>query len=512
MRWIRNGFGRLVCCFAACAGGMRAGHPAFGGLDAETQAVLGIFEEISRVPRCSGHEAAIGGWLTEWGKAHGFRVDGDRGGNVFIRVPATPGREAAPGIILQAHMDMVCQKDPASPHDFSKDPITLLRDGDWLKADRTTLGADDGIGMAVALSIALDPGIAHPPLELMFTTGEETTGLGVDSLERANIDGKVLINLDSEEEGMLIIGDASSTRSTITALLESEALPPGLQVFTLRVDGLRGGHSGLDILKPRANAIKVAARALDALQKAAGARLVAIQGGTARNAIPRTAEARIALAPGAGDKALGILRDLEVAVRKECGSEDPDLRLSLVPDGGARPGTAFRGDETARLAALLLALPNGAAGMDARFPGIPETSNSLGIIESDSTGVVVQSMQRGSVASRLDELGRKIAAAAASAGASANTSAARSPWLTAPDADVVRRCTAAYARVFGHAPAVSVIHGGLECAGISRKGGGLDTVSIGPTLQNPHSPAERVFIPSVKKVRDLLVAVLEDYR
>ena len=512
MRWNLTCLGRLACCLAVCAGVLRAERPNFGDLDAETRKVLDLFEEISQVPRCSDSEGAISAWLVAWGKAHGFQVGTDLGDNVFIRVPASRGYETAPGIILQTHMDMVCQKNAASAHDFSRDPITLVRDGDWLKADGTTLGADDGIGMAVALSIAMDRGLPHPPLELMFTTGEETTGRGVENLERENIDGKVLINLDSEQEGMLIIGDASSGRSTITTLLKTGALAPELSIRTLRVDGLQGGHSGVDILKPRANAIKVLARALEGLQKVTDTRLVAVKGGTARNAIPRSAEAQVALASGAQDQALKILQDLEAAVRKECGSEEPGLRITLRPAEGPRPQAAFRTDETARLVSLLKALPNGAAGMDPRFPGVPETSNSLGIIESTSTGVSIQSMQRGSVLPRLVALNQKIADAAAAAGASVNTSTPRAPWLTNPDADVVRRCTAAYTRVFGQAPAVSVVHGGLECASISRKGGGLDTVSLGPTIENPHSPAERVFIPSLKRLRSLLAAVLEDYR
>lgn len=512
MRRSRSCFGRWICGLALCAGGLQAQHPAFAGLDAETTKVLNLFEEIARVPRCSGQEAAIGSWLKAWGLANGLKVEAGRGGNVFIRVPASTGYEAAPGIILQTHMDMVCQKDAASPHDFSKDPITLVRDGDWLRADRTTLGADDGIGMALALSLAQDRGLPHPPLQLIFTAGEETTGEGVDALERKNIDGKVLINLDSEQEGMLVIGDASATGSAITLFLKSEPLSAEAGVYTLRVQGLRGGHSGVDILKRRANAIKVMARTLDGLQKAGDLRLITVKGGTARNAIPRMVEAQVTLRAESLEQAQKVVQGVQEAVLGECGSEDPGLRIVLQPSGDPRPQSAFTKDETARVVSLLLALPNGAAAMDERFPGVPESSNSLGIIESTSASVTVQSMQRGSVLPKLLALNQKIADAAAGAKATVRSGSPGAPWLTSPDADVVRRCKAAYTRVFGQAPIVSIVHGGLECGDISRKGGGLDTVSIGPTIENPHSPGERVSIPSIKRVRDLLVAVLADYR
>ena len=494
-------------------GGLLAFFPvqAQAGLDGPTQKVVDLFQEIARIPRCSGHEGGIGKWLQAWGVAHGFRTDSDGGGNVFIRVPATPGYESAPGLVLQTHMDMVCEKVEGSAHDFTRDAITIVRDGEWLKAQGTTLGADDGIGMALALSIAEDKTLAHPRLELVFTTGEETTGDGVEALSREGIDGKVLLNLDSEQEGMLVIGDASATFSSIMVLLQSEALPEGSALFSVAVGELRGGHSGVDILKRRANAIKVMARALEALRKLTDLRLVSVKGGTARNAIPRSVQARVAFLPAAREQAAQALQELQEAIRKECGGEDPDLRITLASAEGPTTRTAFRTDETARLISLLLALPNGVAAMDARFPWVPATSNSLGIIESHEGGVVIQSMQRGSDVDGLNGLTRKLAEVAAASGATARGGNAGSPWLTSPDSDVVKRCQGAYARLFGKPPIVSVVHGGLECGDISRKCPGLDILSLGPTLENAHSPTERVNLPSIKKLRDLLVAVLAEY-
>ena len=510
MRMNRSILGGLVGCAAlllACAG-----QPLFTDLDEGTRKVLENFQEIAKVPRCSGNQAAIGKWLMDWGKGKGFKSESDRAGNVLMRVPATAGYENAPVIMLQSHMDMVGEKTPSSKHDFAKDPIVLIRDGEWLKADQTSLGADDGIGMALALSIAQDPQIPHPPLELIFTKDEETTGAGANNLAKTNLDGKVLINLDSEQEGLLVIGDASIAVGSLSLPLKSETLPGDFKVYTLRVAGLKGGHSGADITKPRGNALKVMARALETVQKRTDTRLISLNAGKTINAIPREAEAQLAFGGNSIDHILKDLQELQVSVQKEYTDESPGIEIQLKPADSARPKNAFQSDETTHLVTLLLVLPNGVATMDPRFPGVPETSNCLARARVSEFEVLLDSMQRGSNILKLKELNQRIGSIAIAAGASFSLDSGDAPWQADPNSGLLKRSQAAYARVFGTEPQVGAVHGGLECGVIARRGEGLDVISIGPTVLSPHSPEERVLLPSVKKVRDLLIAVLREYR
>lgn len=473
-----------------------------------TQKVLNLFEQLSAIPRGTGREAELRGWLCAWAERHQLTWSVDQAGNLVIRVPATPGFENAPVIVLQGHMDMVCEKTPDSPHDFTRDPIRCIVEGEWLRADRTTLGADNGIAIALAMALVEEESVGHPPLELLFTVEEEVGIGGANKLQPGFIAGKVLLNLDSEEEGTFIVGCAGGQTTRIVLPLTFETLA-SKQAFRLEVSGLLGGHSGVDIHKHRASANQLLGRALAHLQKITPLRLVSMKGGTAHNAIARGAEAVIAFDPEQRERVEQGLQNFQAVLQSEYAASDPDITLTLSPVSAEQAASPA---DSARAIQLLIALPHGVTQLSASVPGFVETSNNLATVEIAESALRVVSSQRSTVMSRLAELTERIRAIGSLAGAGVTSSEAYSGWQPNRDSQLVRRSVEIYTQTFGATPKVEMIHAGLECGVIGGIFGGMDMISLGATIQNPHSPSERLHIPSVGRVWQYLTAFMESYR
>lgn len=473
-----------------------------------TQNVLTLFEQLSAIPRGTKREAELRGWLRAWADRRQLTWSVDEAGNLVIRVPATAGFENAPVIVLQGHMDMVCEKTPDSPHNFTRDPIRCIVEGEWLRADRTTLGADNGIAIALAIALVEDKSVGHPPLELLFTVEEEVGIGGANLLQPGFIAGKVLLNLDSEEEGTFIVGCAGGQGTRIDLPLEFEPYSYG-HACELVILGLQGGHSGVDIHKHRASANQLLGRALAQLQKIAPLRLVSMEGGTAHNAIAREARAVISFDLEYLKPIEDEIYRLEAILRDEYAASDPGVTLTLAP---ATAGQAATTADTARAIQLLTALPHGVAEMSASVPGFVETSNNLATVEISEGALKIVTSQRSTVMSRLAELTERISAIGALAGAEVTSGEAYSGWQPDRDSQLARRSVEIYTQTFGKAPKVEMIHAGLECGVIGGIFGGMDMISLGATIQNPHSPSERLHIPSVGRVWQYLVAFMESYR
>lgn len=468
--------------------------------------ILSRFEQVSSIPRGTKHEEKIRSWLIAWAEELGFRSSVDAVGNLIMYVPASSGMEKSPTLILQGHMDMVWQKTPDSTHDFLRDPIQLIRDGDWIKADRTTLGADNGIAIALIMALVEDKTVKHPPLELVLTVEEEFGIGGADYLEANLLTGKTLINLDSEEEGVFTVGCAGGGSVNMDFPVQLENISVEEKSFRLNLGGLLGGHSGEDIAKHRANASKLLVRALDELQKEIPIRLVSFTGGTARNAIPRDAEAVLVCSGGQVDLVREKVLAFESVLRAEFAQTESGLTLALT-EAEAQQG-AMSIMDSRRFIKFLISLPNGVSEFSAEVEGFVETSSNIGIIEMTETGIRVVSNHRSSVLSRMEEITRRVEAIAELADVKHERTKMFPPWQANVDSMLLKKCEKVYEQCFGGKPIVELSHGGLECGIISDRCGGLDTISLGPTIENPHSPDERLYVPSLQKTWEFLVTLL----
>ena len=467
--------------------------------------ILHWFEELSKVPRASKNEAKIRSWLEDWAKKNSFESKTDKAGNLVIRVPATKGYEGSTGIVLQGHLDMVCEKTPDSNHDFSKDPIKFVYEGEWLHADKTTLGADNGIAIAMAMVVATDKEIAHPPLELLFTVDEETGLTGANSLEGGFIKGKILLNLDSEDEGVFTVGCAGGLNTISTFPLEFENFPSGYKCVKINAGGMKGGHSGVDIHRWRANAIVVLGRALAHLMRGTDLRIADITGGSAHNAIPRDATAVIAVKDH--DKATKLLSEFEKTVKREFKNTDPELALTIKPETNT-PQKVLTSSATTKTIDVALAIPHGVAAMSTDIETLVETSNNFANISIENQKLKILTSQRSSLPSRLGCITEKIRAFAKVAGGDSVDEGGYPPWPVNMNSPLLAKCTNLYEKKFGKKPTVEAIHAGLECGIIGDKYEGMDMISFGPTMKNVHSPDEKLHVPSIGKVWDFTVELL----
>lgn len=482
---------------------MKSEHP-------KTKEVLTWFEKVSQIPRCSKNEEKIGLWLQAWAKEHGFGSRMDMVKNIVIDVPASAGYEKAPGAVIQGHLDMVCEKAKGSPHDFTKDPIRFVYDGDWLRADGTTLGADNGIAIAMAMAMALDAKSPHPALELLFTVDEETGLTGASSLEPGFLRGKFLLNVDSEDEGVFTVGCAGGKDTHASLALELASVPAGQEAFKLVAGGMTGGHSGVDIHLQRANAIQVLVRGLHVLFELGGVRLADISGGTAHNAIPRDAEALIVVDSGQGDAVRAAIGALEGHLRSEYATTDPKISVALEP--GARPGEALTVAATRKALDYLLAVPHGVADMSKDMPGLVETSDNLARVKLEKGHLTALTSQRSSNMQRLRLLTCRIEGIARLAGGEAQSGEGYPSWQPNMASPLLAKCIAVYKDLFNREPKVEAIHAGLECGIIGAKYEGMDMISFGPTIRSPHSPDERILVESIGQVYDFLTALLRSLR
>ena len=478
----------------------------------KTKQVLDLFEEISAIPRCSKHEEKVCAFLLDWAGKHGLEGKKDKVGNVLIKVPASPGYERSGAVVIQGHMDMVCEKTADSPHNFDKDPIRFVYEGDWLKADHTTLGADNGIALAMAMTMALDKTVVHPKLELLFTVDEETGLTGANHLQGDFIEGKILLNVDSEDEGVFTVGCAGGRDTRISLTLHYEDAPDGFIMARLKAGGMTGGHSGVNINEERANAIRVLVRTIMQIKKDFDVRLADISGGTAHNAIPRDAWADVFI-PRDSFKAIEkATADLEQVFKHEFKKTDPGLKVSveLQPETmGKRP---LNMADSGRICDLIIALPHGVAAMSTEMKGLVETSNNLASAKIASSKLEIVTSQRSSVMSRLHALTWRIEAIARIAGADAVSGNGYPSWQPNLQSPLLARCKDVYRKLFGKEPHVEAIHAGLECGIIGDKKEGMDMISFGPTLKNPHSPDEKIHVESIGKIWDFLVELLKSLK
>ena len=471
----------------------------------EPKTMWSYFLELSKIPRGSKNEAAAADWVADQARALGCDVERDAVGNVIIRKKATPGKEGRPTTCLQAHVDMVCEKNEGTEHDFLKDPIQLVRDGDLLRAKGTTLGADNGIGVAAALAVLASKDIAHGPIEALITIDEETGLTGANGLQPGRLKAKYLLNLDSEEEGFLTIGCAGGVDTIVSRKLTRTAAPAGSRAYRLKVFGLKGGHSGIDIHAGRGNAIRLLAQLLDAAN-GFGFALASIKGGNKRNAIPREASAMIFLDPAKEAAFKAALAEHEAHWRAALGAFDPGLHLALEAGEAAQ---AMSPADAHALIQLLLALPHGVEAMSPDIKGLVQTSTNLGVIDTRENDVEINLLTRSSIDASKVALTARIAAICALGGFESHTTGGYPGWKPEPKASLVQIVQDANQKVFSKSLEIMAIHAGLECGLIGEKYAGMEMVSFGPSMWDVHTPDEHVSVPSVGNFWKLLTSVLE---
>jgi dipeptidase D len=472
----------------------------------EPKSIWAYFLELSKIPRGSKNEAAAAAWVADQAKALGCEVERDEVGNVIIRKKATPGREGRPTVCLQAHVDMVCEKNEDTDHDFTRDPIHVWQDGDLLRAKGTTLGADNGIGVCAALAVLASRDIAHGPIEALITIDEETGLTGANGLQPGRLKAKFLLNLDSEEEGFLTIGCAGGVDTIATRKLTRMAAPAGSRAYRLKVFGLKGGHSGIDINAGRANALRLLAQVLCFLKPEYGLVLVSIKGGNKRNAIPREASATIFMDSARETAFRQALTAHEAHWRAALGAFDPGLHLALEAGEAAQPMTSIDADA---LILLLMALPHGVEAMSPDIKGLVQTSTNLGVIETREEAVEINLLTRSSIDASKAALTERIAATCDLAGFESYTTGGYPGWKPEPGASLVQIVNDVNQAVFGKPLEIVAIHAGLECGLIGEKYPDMEMVSFGPNMWDVHTPDEHVSVSSVANFWKLLVAVLQ---
>lgn len=479
-------------------------------INREPKNVWKYFEELSAIPRPSKHEEAAGDWVVKVAEEHELKYKRDEVGNVVISVPATKGHEKAPGTVLQGHLDMVCEKNSGTEHDFMKDPIKLVLKGDTLTADGTTLGADNGIGVAMGLALIDEKEAVHGPLELLFTIDEETGLNGANGLKPRFLKGTRLLNLDSEEEGEIYVGCAGGIDTTLTFQVDRGERTHGQDAYTLHIGGLRGGHSGCDIQEGRGNANRCLARCLQAFEDASlPYGLAEINGGSKRNAIPREASALLYLDGKSVDKAGEIAKKLQATLREELKRVDAEVTITLskASEAGLPP---LADGSRVRMVTFMMALPHGLISYSREIQGLVETSTNFATIETTKGTFIFGTSQRSSVESQLDWAAQWIGAIGRSAGAKVIQSDGYPGWEPNLDSKLLAATLKTYNRIFKKEPTPKAIHAGLECGIIGSKYPGMDMVSLGPDITNVHSPDEAVSISSVERTYDFLLALLKD--
>ena len=477
----------------------------------EPKNVWNNFYALTQIPRPSGHTQKVAKFLVQFGKDLGLESFQDECGNVIIRKPATPGMEDRKGIVLQAHMDMVPQKNNDKKHDFTKDPIETRivhqDDGDWVYACGTTLGADDGLGVAAAMSVLESKTLRHGPIEALFTVDEETRMVGAKALKPGILQGDILLNLDSETEGELYVGCAGGIDANISFKYKEEPMPKDFKACKIVVTGLRGGHSGMEINEGRGNANKVMARLLLPILRDNKGKLVSFNGGNMRNAIPREAEAVVAVPAAKVEAVKTLVGDIAATVKTELAPIDPGLAITIE---GARASKVIAGNTGLKLVKALYACPNAVDRMSLEVEGLVETSNNLAIVHTDKGVITVNTLLRGSSDTLKMDLAESVRAAFELAGAKVWFDGAYSGWSPNMASPILHTMKEQYKKLFGKEPAVMAIHAGLECGILAGAYPNWDMISCGPTLKSPHSPDERAFIPSVEKWWTFIKAVLED--
>jgi dipeptidase D len=466
------------------------------------------FAEISRIPRGSKNEAAATKYVLDTAKKLGLQAKSDKLGNVVVRKPASVNHENVRSVVLQGHLDMVCEKNKETVHDFLKDPIELVRKGNVLMANGTTLGADNGIAVATCLAIMEDKSLEHGPLELLFTVDEETGLTGAANLASDFVSGRTLLNLDSEEWGALYVGCSGGKDTIGKWKARFDQAAASMAPVQLRVSGLKGGHSGLDIDKGRGNAIKIMNRVLLALD-ATGARLAFIDGGNKHNAIPRECETVVLIPSKQLEEAGKIVGGLCGVVKAENATVEPDLMISFEKMPSRKKWKVMRKPEQQKIMKTIASLPHGVIKMSAEIPGLVETSTNVAVIKTVKDTIRIATSQRSSVASEIDDIAQSVSFILELGGAEVEYTDGYPGWKPNMGSEILSVAKSSFRALYDKDPEVKAIHAGLECGIIGERNPGMDMVSLGPTLEGVHSPDEKIFIDTVERFWFYLLEILK---
>ena len=471
------------------------------------QALWKNFHSLTQIPRPSKKEEKIRDFVYNFGKNLGLETIVDEVGNVIIRKPATPGMENRKGVVLQGHLDMVPQKNSDKVHNFETDPIETIVDGEWVRANGTTLGADNGMGVAAAMAVLESKDMPHGPIEALFTSDEETGMTGATGLKPGVLKGDILINMDSEDEGELYIGCAGGTNGNITFSYNEQPVPASFSAFKLNVTGLKGGHSGVDIHLGRGNANKIMNRILYHGHAKHGMLLASVDGGSLRNAIPRESFAHVVVPTANVQKFLDCLAKRTDKIKNELSAVEPTLKIEAVP--ADLPSTVIDEPTFVKFLNAIYACPNGVMRMSNEMAGLVETSNNLAIVKSENGTIIVRNLLRSSVDSAKDDLEIMIQSIFDLAGAVSVFDGSYPGWKPNPDSPILKTMQEIYNTRFGNIPDIKAIHAGLECGILGGAYPNWDMISFGPTIRFPHSPDEKVNIATVQKFCDFLVETLK---
>ncbi|GAB6190055.1 aminoacyl-histidine dipeptidase [Marinitoga arctica] len=473
----------------------------------EPKKVFYFFEKISKIPRCSGNEKAISDYLVNFAKERNLEYIQDKALNVIIKKPATKGYEDVPGVIIQGHIDMVCEKTSDSNHDFSKDPLKLQIEGDYIKATNTTLGADNGIAVAYALAILDSKDIEHPAIEALFTTEEETGMTGANKLDPKHLNGKVLLNIDSEEEGIFYVSCAGGLRDIITLPVKFKE-SKNKYGLKLKISGLQGGHSGMEIIRQRGNANKLLGRVLYDLYKKMKVECVSINGGDKSNAIPREATAELVV--DNLEKAKEIAEYWDKTFKNELNVSDPDVTVSIEETNKFEK--VLDNETFEKTIYILMLVHDGVQTMSKSIEGLVESSSNLGVVKTYDNRIEFTSATRSSVETLRDLIHNKTEIIAKLVGAEINTNAPYPAWEYKPDSKIRELMKKVYKDMYGKEPEIAAIHAGLECGILSGKMKDVDMISFGPNLYDVHTPQEKMSISSVKRTWEFLIEVLKQMK
>lgn len=466
------------------------------------------FEEICKYPRPSKKEEKIAEYVVSVGKRLGLQTEKDKFGNIVIRKPATPGKENLKTVVLQGHIDMVCEKNRDVEHDFDKDPIYPYIDGDWVKAKGTTLGADNGIGVACALAVLESKDIEHGPLECLFTLDEETGLTGASSLKKNWLKADILINMDSEDLGTLFIGCSGGKNTAATFKAKLEKAPRNYSAYELKVAGLKGGHSGLEIHVGRGNAVKILNRAIWSYSQENNIRLAEINGGNKHNAIPREAFAVVLVPKNDEKKFKKFVAKYDETVKAEYVSVEPDLVVSM--EKHSAPEKVIDEKTQKHLLNALYAIPHGVIKMSNDIPGLVETSTNLAVVETKGKNLNIVTSQRSPVYSENVDITNMVSSVLKLAGAEISYGDGYPGWAPDIHSDILKVFKSTFTKMYGKEPEVTAIHAGLECGIIKEKYPDMDMISFGPTMRDVHSPAEKLQISTVPEFFNQLKTVLKN--
>ena len=469
------------------------------------------FKEISKIPRGSGNEKEISDYLISFGKKLGLECIQDEALNVIIKKPASKGYENAPIVIIQGHMDMVCEKNGDKIHDFTKDPIQLVVDGDYIYADKTTLGGDDGIAVAYAMAILEDNTLEHPPLEVVITSDEEAGMSGALAIQPDFINGKIVLNVDSEEEGKLLVSCAGGIRTKSTLPIEWINKKSGTKEYKLEIKGLKGGHSGTDIHLEKGNSNKLMGRLLKEITKELDFNLVSINGGSKNNAIPREATAIVSINSSDEKKLIELKTKVCEDLKKEFSKKDSNLRVYLS-DAESNVEKVFSDDTTSKAINLSYLYPNGVNTMSADIEGLTESSTNLGVVTTNENDVEYDSAVRSSVFSLREEIVERNKCVTEILGGTFTTNSGYPAWPYRADSKIRDICKEVYSKMYGKEVEIVAIHAGVECGILEEKLGDIDMISFGPDIIDIHTPNEHMSISSTWRCFEYLVEVLKEIR